>query len=57
MRRQIVGGFLVAGAVVSALAIAIANPDMTDMRLWLEYWPGYLAILVAAFAGMWIWDR
>jgi hypothetical protein len=43
--------------VTAALLIVVIHPDMTDMRLWLEFWPCYLAILVVAGAGMWIWDR
>jgi hypothetical protein len=55
--NRIVGGLLVAAAAGAALVLAFAHPDMTDTRLWLEFWPGYLAIMAAAGAGMWIWER
>ena len=47
------GGLFMVGAVVGYfLFLALSNPDMTDTRLMLTYWPHYLIGLILALVGM-----
>ncbi len=55
LARSIGVVLLVAGGVtcvIFSIGVRILNPDMTETRLLLTYWPIYLAIVVTLFIGL-----
>ena len=53
--RETLGTLIILVAVGLILRYAIfarfENPDATEMRLFLNYWPQYIAIIVLLFLG------
>lgn len=51
---KVFGGSLIIVAAILGIVIRFNNPDMTEMRLWITFWPVYLVLLLMLGGGAWL---
>jgi hypothetical protein len=55
MRAAAVVVYIAAATLIASVVLVtrLQNPDMSETRLWIEYWPRYVATIGAAAAAIW----
>jgi hypothetical protein len=51
MKKCVVGFLLALTGIVWSQIIVWSNPDMSNQRLWIEFWPQLLPCIILVFVG------
>lgn len=55
--KQKTGYALIIAAIGATIYVRLSHPDMTETRLFIDFWYVWLAVVAVVFAGIWLLGR